>query len=387
MKNILLKKRGLGSARGSALITSLLVMGILGAVALATMALVMKEIMITGLVVDSGKAYYAAESGVELSLLDLKKNLAGFEKEVLDGELIGANYTYKISNKSNQYPYIVPGEYSEVDLKAHPEVLYDGLDLNSSVTIPLFTVNDDDEGAKVTEFRVEFWVGFDPQTDLRVNGGRDLLSSWDILRWKIHGIKTDAVNDEFGTESINDFTAVSTIKESGQQTFAAKPTWFGSVDCDERLYNLQPGIITCTRYGGGSSSSEEYEKMDDGQYIYTKICAQTEAREYYLYEGKESSVRGCYPIKEFLAKHDYNYLTLTNLMNPNVFKDTFTNVEKEKLSKIYYRIEAYDGDGIVREYADIVSTGKSGDSEITLNVQKKKDSYIPVLNFALYHTK
>lgn len=383
MNNIFVKLK-LVKNRGSALITSLLVMGILGAVALATMALVMKEIMITGLVIDSGKAYYAAESGVELSLLDLKKHLAGFDGGK-DGEVLGANYSYKISNKSNQYPYVPEGEYSDVDLVAHPEVLYASLGLNESVTIPLFTVAPGDEEGKVTNFRVQFFVKFNSE-DLKYTGGTVPLSEWDVLRWKIHGIKENAVgNDEFGTESINDFTAVSTIAETKENTSASDPTWFGSVSCDERSYNLRPGIITCHPYRPLPPQADREEI--NGQYIYTKICAQTEAREYYAYkaDNKSSDVVACYPINQFLTEHKYNYLTLTNLMNPNVFKDK-TDVEVEKLSRIYYRIEAYDGE-MVREYANIVSTGKSGDSEIILNVQKKKDSYIPVLNFALYHTK
>ena len=93
----------------------------------------------------------------------------------------------------------------------------------------------------------------------------------------------------------------------------------------------------------------------------------------------------CYPIKKFLENHTYNYLTLTNLMNQSVFPGDWTEADRLEKSKLYYRIESFDAE-LPREYADITSVGESGESSITLNVLKKRDSYLPVFNFALYHT-
>ena len=122
------------------------------------------------------------------------------------------------------------------------------------------------------------------------------------------------------------------------------------------------------------------------QDVYAGTCLPTEAREHYSYEfGQSAEVSHCYKISEFLNKHNYNYLSLTNLMNPLVFKRGYDNDEKALLSKLYYRVQLGSEDQVVREFADITSVGESGDSMIRLNVLKKRDSVLPVFNFALYH--
>jgi len=67
---------------GSALLTALLIMGILIAVSLATSMLIVREVGLTKLTLDAGKAFYGAESGVEVALLQIEENLPGYE--VLD---------------------------------------------------------------------------------------------------------------------------------------------------------------------------------------------------------------------------------------------------------------------------------------------------------------
>lgn len=373
--------REVNSQKGTALLVALLIMGVLTAVSLAVSSLIIKEIGITRLAVDSGRAYYAAESGVEVALLQLEENLPGYEVE--DGsdgglfELVdGADVSYSIANTANEYPYLDPDKYDAADAPA--TVYYNSLDLNESITIPLFTVDELGTEKSVTDFRVYYYVDFRPED---LNFSFD-ISGWDVLRWKIYGIKEYPASGVYRTESINDFTAV-VVTTDDESTNAGTPTWFGSsVDCED---NLHEGAIECHLYD--VVSDPIHVETEEGFDIFTGVCLPWQAMEYYFYEdGKVEDVVDCYPIQSFLAGHKHNYMTLTNLMNPSLFNSSFSKEKRIEKSKVYFRVEVYKDGQIIREYADISSTGVSGDSKVKLNVLKKRGSYLPVFNFALYHT-
>ena len=61
--------------KGSALIIALLLIGVLLTLTLGLGSLVMREVRITNDVINEGKAYYAAEAGIESGLLDIILNL------------------------------------------------------------------------------------------------------------------------------------------------------------------------------------------------------------------------------------------------------------------------------------------------------------------------
>jgi hypothetical protein len=371
--------------RGTALLVALLVMGILTAVSLGVSALVVREMGATRLVLDSGQAYYSAEAGIELALLQLEENLPGFERAGLLGE-VDEGFDWTIKNLANEYPYLDDEKFDATD--APLTVYYGVMDLNKSVTIPLYTVGDDGVLHGVEKFLVQFYAGFD-RDDLSVDIDPSFLTGWDVLRWKIYGLTT-GVNSG-GTESINDLTAVSFLVsgDDEMQTNAMIPSWFGSHDCNE--FDVPDGIECATYANQSHTVFEEIHSVgaDGGdlvQDVYAGTCLPTEAREHYSYEfGQSAEVSHCYKISEFLNKHNYNYLSLTNLMNPLVFKRGYDNDEKALLSKLYYRVQLGSEDQVVREFADITSVGESGDSTIRLNVLKKRDSVLPVFNFALYH--
>jgi hypothetical protein len=412
---MLKKIRKIRSQRGTALLISILVMGILTTISLAISALIVRELSITRLTLDYGKAYYAAESGVEVALLKLDNELPGYEvKEGESGGSFnlgdgssgsdlssrlgtyasgfsdGAKAAFTISNQANEYPYFDPLKY-DIE-KAPAEAFYDYLDLNQSITIPLFAVDKDGKVSKVTKFRVQFYVKF-KKDDLKFKNAD--LSGWDVLRWKIYGI-----NNENETESINDFTAVSLLLNGtsgdtrAEMTNAGSPSWFGSVnDCSPENANKGlSGKIQCMEFGQSLDPGSDFGqpgasvKNVSGQDVYSGVCFPWEAREHYFYDNSGNvETKPCYPIKDFLGSHKFNYLTLTNLMNPDVFDSGIDRAHRMLLSRLYFRIEAYDG-SLVREYADITATGESGDSKVKLNVLKKRDSYLPVFNFAVYHT-
>ena len=165
------------------------------------------------------------------------------------------------------------------------------------------------------------------------------------------------------------------------------------------------GGIQCIPYNGVVQSGH----AKDGEPF--QSCNNREARDYYYYEnGEVNSIIGCYPIIDFMGQHmststeigttvnsatGLNYISLTNLMNPAMFKeDVGGNYRgKRDMSKIFYRLEAFDDteddmdtDQFVRDTAEIVSRGFSGDSKQSIEVRLKRGTYMPVFNFAIYST-
>lgn len=413
-----MRKNFIKNRKGTALLVALLVMGVLMAVSLALSALIFRETRITREFIDSGQAYYAAESAIELGLYGLNNNLPGWE---IGGGGSGGGYEavkvdnafdavaeLKVKNRCQAYPCFDEDFDKNT---AEPKEFYAVLGLNESITIPLFVVENVDGNAVVqdiTDFVVEFYAPFDPKTDFVMEESvKDLLSGWDVLRWKIIGIGNQSGKPL--TETISDFTAVSMMNKAGKENIpsnATKPSWFGTIDCN----TVDPGKrytdkIDCEPYFVGSPGGKQIE-VDPEEFgqvskVYAGTCSQTEAREYYQYQyfGDErdvASIEGCYSIGKFLEKdnngvssHTLNYLTLTNLINPSVFSDD--KVKREALGKLYYRVELFTDDGkeaanTVREYADLTANGYSGNSKKSINVRIKKDSFMPVFNFSLYST-
>jgi len=394
---------------GSALLTALLVMGVLMSVSLALSSLVLREIYTTREVLDAGSAYYGAESGIEVSLYNIKHNLPGWETkekdfvplQIDDAEKVVTEY--KVDNTCNAYPCF-GSDFDKGSAEKDLTAFYSVLGLNESITVPLFVVGNDGKEHKVKDFTVEFYGVFNPESDLKVKGNNSTLkeknfalSGWDILRWKILGI-----SKENKTESVSDFTALSMQNKAGEKdpTNASIPSWFGSLNCSSSDFDRYTKEIKCTQYG-----DKGYQDVHLGNDIAKTVvgnCLNTEAREQYIYDaGQLQSVSSCYPISTFLQEHRLNYLTLTNMMNPAVFADTFSEDEKLAMSKLYYRLELFGDNGevlggqgqnavydnkTVREYAEIVSNGYSGNSKQSISVNLKRDSFMPVFNFSLYST-
>lgn len=387
------------SVRGSALLTALLVMGILIAVSLALSSLIFREVRVTRSFIDAGQAYYSAESGIEIALYGLNTQLPGWEladdyksfKVDGDGEMKTVGEV-RLKNSCKAYPCFDEEEFDIGGLSGEKlKEFYDVLDLNESINIPLFVVKKgaDDVLAEVPvdNFTVEFYSEFNPKEDLKFNmSAGAFLSGWDVLRWKVFGIRKE---EPYVTESVSDFTALSAYSVGGEThaTSVKYPSWFGTADCDDSSQVSQndrySDEIICAAY------TENIVVSDDD-----KVCSNLQAREYYFYtyEGDDRSIEDggiqtCYPVKSFLDSHKLNYLSLTNLMNPAVFKE---GLDKESLSKIYFRVELFSGGGgpaeTAREVADITSNGYSGDNKQSINVKIRRGSFMPVFHFSLYST-
>jgi len=406
-------KQKLSDKRGTALLVALLVMGVLIAISLALSSLVLRELKTTKEVIDSGRAFYAAESGIEVALYKLNNNLPGWEtpeKNYLPFEVDEERLAvgeYRVNNTCNAYPCF--DEEFEVSEEFKPPLVayYDLLDLNETITIPLFVVREGPGGVvervEVEDFTVEFFAKFRPLEHFRQDvkdafnisessAGR--LYGWDIMRWKVFGIS----NDNGGTETISDFTALSTFNEADEdgnyQTDAAEPSWFGSVACQQGGGDRYTDEIMCNPYY--STVTQGPIEVGNQEALRLNICDNTQAREHYVYINGEVSVVDCYSIRDFLAGHRLNYLTLTNLMNPSVFRDDLSKVQTRALSQLYFRVELFGsgeqtltgvtGGETVREFASITSNGYSGDSKQTIKVKIRRGSFMPVFNFSLYST-
>ncbi|MBI4231638.1 pilus assembly PilX N-terminal domain-containing protein [Candidatus Peregrinibacteria bacterium] len=412
--------------KGSALLVSLLVMGVLIAISLALSTLILRESRITLDFLNSGKAYYAAESGIEMALYGLEKNLPGWEPsdedadgyhsyDVKDLNVVGE---YAVDNRCKAYPCYENDEFDVASVN-DTRVFYDVLDLNESINIPLFIYDEDNGEVPVGHFIVEFYANFDPKVHLNIKPSNasgnieDWLNGWDVLRWKIFGIRKDNNLAQNFTEALSDFTALSNLNvvegdsalgEVLGATNSANPSWFGSpvgVLCAEFGDRLTDKINCAPYYyKGGNGQSVKVDPDEFGQVsdLYFGTCAQWQGREFYGYlykidgERELDTISGCYNIETFLDTHKLNYLTLTNLINPAVFDpDTVNAVQSEAFGKLYFRVEVFaDGAGtgneLVREVADITANGYSGGNKQTINVKVRRGSFMPVFNFSLYST-
>ncbi len=224
-------RRAMYSAKkGSALLIAILVMGILITLTLGLSNLVIREISQTTDVVSAGKAYFAAEAGIENALLDLHENLPGYETQnpgdpndpyvPIQDPATGLDARYRIQSKADPTYNNVPSFDSDKPVfltgdvptnvsfaySDHPEATYKDLPLSESAVIPLYSANSDGTFSNVTNFLIEYYVDFtqDEATASQINSGD--FKKIDILRWKIFG-KPDPNQggDISKTDSISDF--------------------------------------------------------------------------------------------------------------------------------------------------------------------------------------
>lgn len=354
--------RELTQPRGSALLVSLLIVGVLMVVTLGLTDLIIREMRLEADVSKAGKAYYAAEAGIEQALLEVHQGLPGVEKQNQAGVAFsdGTSYKYSVHGLSKTVP-----DLSNVDYGSDLSKTFKPLRQNESVTIPMYY--QDKDGVKHTR---NFYVAYYMQpVDLNLKDGNNFnLNDFDVLRWKIFGL-----SEGKRTESISDYISV------GVNDTAQTPRCFGTLPDYGSKVNCQPSVPQTATVGG-----EE---------IIT--CLLTEARSYYAYEdngnlSKDSLNKQCYPLSGFFNNHDYNYLVLTNAVNLDMIKkgknstETANNKEKAALATIYYKVVAMDDDNFPLNEVKITSIGSLADIEQAIEVNVGREQFLPVFNFSLY---
>lgn len=314
---------------GSALLIALIIMGVLMTLALGVSELMIGTIKDSRILLEKGRAWYAAESGLEQALFEVYNSPPGFENEKTF-ELNGQNlkYNYKISAAAKQIPNKEPFEIQ------FPEDSFDSLPLNESVTIPLFNGTKAEDMIK--RFRVDYY--FAPEIKL---AGGFVDDDLDILRVKIFGIAADGVME-----------VISEFLPADKGNSAASPTCFGT---ETSCYNAAKFYERTT----GPSGAKEFNVIKE------------------------------FPIQTFLQKHTQNFLVLSNIANIDLISGSLSSSEKKKIAAIRYRVIEEDGDDIPRltlPYIKLSADGFSNETKQSIDAQISREKTLPVFNYALYRT-
>ena len=446
-----MKKSVIKMRKGSAIIVALLVMAILLTLTLSLSLLTVSEMRQTGDVVAAGKAYYAAEAGIENALLDLREHLPGFQTlgqakadaqgwisakledpAKLTDELL--SYDYRIRNQGDRYPYfdedkpyfLTPGvgRPKEYLYESYPETTYSVLPLNQTVTIPLFVACPDGISYRdVTKFVLEYYVDFDtdPEKDILLDfSARFRLRDFDILRWKLFGepIAPNPVSEQAG--NLNGPTRTEAISDFYPALEGDGPTSPVCIGSDLDLAKVEKcNFPVAQAVDIGSENPGDWNKFQGSDSYISDIpdgmggwglareCTTSDAGNNLA--GAEVSEdgtlknginkKGC-SIQTFVMSHRKNYLTLTNVVNPDIIgmKDPDKRPAK---ANIFYRLAvAPDNlnsqackpdsatDLMVRPYADISADGyaRGGQIKQSIDARLKLNSFLPVFNFTLFRT-
>jgi len=404
-----------GKSEGSALLVTILLMGVLMMLTLGISTLVIQEIRVTRTVVDSGRAFYSAEAGVENALLALRSNGVGFQPEkqvesLASDDLLDPDFkfNYHIQNTTDKLPAFSPDKpifvalsklssadnvdsmaYSQSLLYANePAVTFQRLGLNQTVLIPLFTGDGATVDNKITEFVVQYYVNFRKENLIGAFQGVATsealpftLNDFNILRWKMYG------KDQDKTESIADFFPAT--ETSGPNS----PVCLGS------NLNLRAGSETCTT-PAFSLPNQNGELIDN-----PAITLASAARECYqsdagsqvtgfgalIKKATSENADGC-NMNIFLQTHTQNYLVLTNMVNPDLLGIGNTgDADQIAIADIYYRV-IVKGDEespkLPRDYAVVEANGFSAKGTVrkSIDTYYKASSVLPVFQFSLYNT-
>mgnify|MGYP001135104361 CR=1 FL=1 len=130
-------------------------------------------------------------------------------------------------------PYIAQGNQSQY--------MYNVLNLNNSITIPLFVAGENGTTVPVTSFRVEYFIDAQVASDMLYVLD---ISDIDLLRWKITGIKSDSNpgNKKYFTESIGDYIPSLGGLENDPNCFGTSDAT-ASVDVDNLTYNYNCSFL------------------------------------------------------------------------------------------------------------------------------------------------
>ena len=452
MKNIFVKKAGLEkhARQGSALLITILMLGVMMTLTLGVSTLVIREIRVTQSIVDANKAYYAAEAGVEKAMLGLSKHKAGYEakgdwtssQSAADDFLKQYNpnysYSFAIGNKTDSVPSFPDDQpifadkvslsladgslasdcqlssnsnptalaYSKDDLYRYcPRATYRKLGLNETAIIPLFSDDGSGSTVSVDDFLVEYYLNIRDGSDLYPPFNGMKLQNFDVLRWKIYG--QPKVDDGVQrTESIADFYP------GVDNNSPERPVCIGT-DASVRAVKEGSGISaeTCI-FPSLSKRAPTAEDLATSGSDLNDVTLWSAARECYQTDAgaavtggaqiKGTTIgdfTGC-SMRDFIDNHKENYLILTNMVNPNVAGIANIN-DPSQLARadIYYRViakkDAVSGGGgstpkLVKDFAEIHSQGfaaLNGAVAKTLDVRYKAPGFLPVFNFSLYKTK
>jgi len=348
-----LQKTGaeLHTREGSSLLIAILMTSLLIFITISLNALITSETRQLGELVRKGKAEYLAESGSEVALYLIHQNNDGYEPTPDDTSVLfnlGENQevAFQIDSSTDHIPIIedyirnLALEGGAIDKSA----LFDSLELNESVTIPLI------DGTK--QFEVEYY--FPVPTGVH-------LPDWDILLWKLFGQNPN--NPEGNIDSMSEYLPAFNPLKTGSGTTAYNPAKLGTKE--------------------GWTQGYYFEYSDGKTTVSIKAPNQS---------GIEKTVL---PISAFLNDHDNNYLILTNALNPTQL--IYGGLSLEQASRIKYRICTPDcasidakkatPQNLVPYYSIVQSSGRYFDTQKHIRTSVNHEGFLPVFDFAIYRTK
>lgn len=352
--------------KGSVLLVAMLVMGILMVITLGLTDLIIREMRLEADVSKAGKAYYAAEAGIEEALLAVHQGLPGVEKDNVEGAefAAGARYQYSIHGRSKTLP-----DLTGVDYGTDLQKTFQPLRHNESITIPMFYTDAEGEVKHIKNFYVAYYMQpIDLSVKSEITGLE--LNDFDVLRWKIFGLTPQTKR----TESISDYIS------AGDNDSAQIPRCFGT--------KVDSSDDKCKFIGQG----DLYMTVDHKEIL---ACSLIEARTYYKYNpdgslDKSVLEQQCHSISGFFTDHEYNYLTLTNAVNLDMIKKSKISARdanlkaRTLLATIYYKIVVLDDDELPLNNVKITSVGNMDDIEQAIEVSVGREQFLPVFNFSLY---
>lgn len=334
--------------KGSALLVALVFTGLLTLVTIGVSALISRETRLIKNIIDGNTAYYAAESGIELAMLDVQENEPGFEirEENVVGLADGLEIKFAVLARTSQLPILADYERRLLNLNSNVFGLKNAfaeLPLNASVKVP-FT----DE---LKNFRLEYYFPlakeFDPVR----------LSQIDVLRFKLFG-----KNTEGGIDSLNDFLPANNGDAGITGLTAENPATSG----------------TQGHWNNGIYFPADPERLDGSQ-----KCAAT---------GLDSD-KQCMTFANFLATHTDNYLVISNLLDSSKLS-RIVDTDFPGATSLYYRIIDIENQqnsiglgNLVSPTAKINASGEYRGSKQGLIVDVLPDNFLPIFDFALYRPK
>lgn len=161
--------------RASALLVSLLLMTFLVVVGLGMSRLVVDALRVERNVVEAGKAYFAAEGGVEFVLYQREQHVPGYE--VQDDPSVSTS-SYAFANAAT-VAYAMTAVENQVPC-AHRDSEWRALKVQESVLWPLYRWDSDARHVDLDHFTLTFEVDRSEGAYNGVEGS--------VLRWKILGI-------------------------------------------------------------------------------------------------------------------------------------------------------------------------------------------------------
>jgi len=336
---------------GNALLISILMTGILVFITISLSSLISSETRQIGNMLKKGHAEYLAESGSEIALYLIHQNKPGFEPTQNDEAVTlklddNQEIAFQIDSSTDHIPIVEDYIRDLVQQGGAIEknALFDTLDINESVTIPL------KDGT--TRFEVQYYFPIPTGT---------FLPDWDILLWKLFGQDPNSLSGNI--DSMSEYLPSYNTVSNSSGTNAYNPAKFGTE--------------------GGWQQGYFFE-YSDGQTTVTATSSENSGIDKRLL-----------PISAFLNDHNNKHLILTNALNPVQLK--YGHLSLEDASRIKYRIctpncQSVDNgkatpQNLVPHYSVIQSSGKFQSTQKDIRTSVNHEGFLPVFDFAIYRTK